>query len=222
MIEKDYTYRLNMFGLPIIRNVEEFSYQSRISKSAIYRLSRYSAKQYISFEIPKKNGGVRQILSPSRKLKALQAWILVSILDKIKVSESCKGFEKKTTTLDNAIPHMGANAILCIDLKDFFPSIESKHVYNVFKAVGYNSLVSTILTNICTYEGTLPQGSPTSPKLANLVAWKLDLRIQGYVGKRGIIYTRYADDITFSSLSPRKLPEILPFVKKLLLKKGSR
>jgi RNA-directed DNA polymerase len=216
MSEKDYSYRLNMFGLPIIRTVDDFSFNTHISKSTIYKLSKFSSNQYITFTIPKKNGGLRQISAPSRKLKALQAWILVSILDKIQVSESCKGFEKKSTTKNNAEPHIGSNALLCIDIKNFFPSISSKYIYHIFRSIGYNSQISSIFTNICTYDGVLPQGSPTSPKLANLVAWNLDLRIQGYVGKRGIIYTRYADDITFSSMSPNKLPEIYFFVNEII------
>lgn len=86
-------------------------------------------------------------------------------------------------------------------------------MFNIFKTIGYNNLISTVFTNICTFKGTLQQGSPCSPYLANLSAWTLDLRIQGFVGKRGISYTRYTDDLSFSGLNPSKVVKIIPIIK---------
>jgi retron-type reverse transcriptase len=207
---------LNMFGLPVIQTIQDFSILTHISKYSIYQLSINSHKYYKTYNVTKKSGKERTISQPSRKLKGLQSWVLVNILNKVNVSSSCKGFEKNSSILDNALPHKGSNTILSLDLKDFFPSITSKQVYNVFKSLGYNSKIGTILTNICTFNKALPQGSPCSPKLANLVTWRLDLRIQGYVGKRGLNYTRYADDLTFSGLSPAKVVKILPMVKHII------
>ena len=209
--------KLNMLGLPVIQNMDDFSVVTHISKYTIYQLSNHSDKYYKSFDIPKKSGGKRTICHPSKKMKGLQSWILVNILNKVQVSSSCKGFRKGSSTLENALPHIGANTIVNLDLKDFFPSISSKQVYNVFKTIGYNNLISTIFTNICTFNESLPQGSPCSPMLANLTAWMLDLRIQGYVGKRGISYTRYADDLSFSSLNPSKVVKIIPMIKKIIV-----
>ena len=76
--------------------------------------------------------------------------------------------------------------------------------------------IAVMFSNICTYNDVLPQGSPCSPKLANLVTWKLDVRIQGFVGKRGITYTRYADDLSFSGLHPLKVVQIIPMIKKII------
>lgn len=208
--------KLNMLGLPIIQSLDDFTVVIHISKYTIYQLSHNSDKYYKTYELPKKSGGKRTICQPSKKLKGLQSWILVNILNKIQVSSSCKGFRKGSSTLDNALPHIGSNAILNLDLKDFFPTVSSKQVFNVFKTIGYNNLIATVFTNICTYDGRLPQGSPCSPMLANIVAWTLDLRIQGYVGKRGISYTRYADDLTFSSLNPSKIIKIIPVIKTII------
>lgn len=205
-----------MLGLPVIQSIDDFSVVTHISKYTIYQLSNHSDKYYKIFEIPKKSGGKRTICQPSKKLKGLQSWILVNILNKIQVSPSCKGFRKGSSTLDNAMPHIGANTILNLDLKDFFPTVTAKQVYNVFKTIGYNKLIATVFTNICTYENVLPQGSPCSPMLANLSAWTLDLRIQGYVGKRGISYTRYADDLSFSGLNPSKVVKIIPMIKTII------
>ena len=205
-----------MLGLPVIQILDDFSVLIHISKYTIYQLSHHSDKYYKIYEIPKKAGGVRIICQPSKKLKGLQSWILVNILNKIQVSPSCKGFRKGSSTLDNALPHIGANTILNLDLKDFFPTVTAKQVYNIFKTIGYNNLIATVFSNICTYEQKLPQGSPCSPMLANLSTWTLDLRIQGYVGKRGISYTRYADDLSFSGLNPSKVVKIIPMIKTII------
>jgi len=209
--------KLNMLGLPVIQSLDDFSAITHISKYTIYQLSFHSDKYYKTYTIPKKTGGKRTICQPSRKLKGLQSWILVTILNKIQVSTSCKGFRKGSSTLENAIPHIGANTVLNFDLKDFFPTVTDRQVFNIFKTIGYNNLISTIFMNICTFEGKLPQGSPCSPYLANLSAWTLDLRIQGYVGKRGISYTRYADDLSFSGLNPSKVLKIIPMIKTIIV-----
>jgi len=208
--------KLNILGLPKVQTLDDFSKLTHISKYTLYQLSKHSDKYYKTYTIPKKTGGKRLIAQPSKKLKGLQGWILVNILNKLKVSNSCKGFEKGSSTANNVEPHKNANCILVVDLSDFFGHVNSNKVYNIFRTIGYNCLISTIFTNICTYKKTLPQGSPCSPKLANLASWKLDLRIQGYVGKKGIIYTRYADDLTFSGLNPVKISKILPFIKKII------
>lgn len=210
------TIRLNMLGLPVIQDLDDFSNITHISKFTLYQLSYNSDKYYKNYTIPKKNGTSRIISQPSKKLKGLQSWILVNILNKLNVSTSCKGFEQGSSTFNNAEPHRNANAILTIDLKDFFFTVKQKQVFNIFKAIGYNNLMSVIFSNICTYNECLPQGSPCSPKLANLSAWNLDVRIQGYVGKRGINYTRYADDLSFSSLVPKKVVQIIPMINSII------
>ncbi len=213
---KSENIKLNMFGLPVLQTIDDICMLTHISKYTIFQLSEHSNKFYRTYEIPKKSGKPRVISQPSKKLKGLQSWILVDILNKLKVSNSCKGFEKNSSILDNATPHKGANTVLNLDLKDFFPTITSTQVFNVFRKIGYNTFISSILTNITTFNGTLPQGSPCSPKLANLTAWTLDLRLQGYVGRRGINYTRYADDLSFSGLSPAKVVNIIPKIKEII------
>ncbi len=212
--------RLNMLGLPIIQTIDDFSQITHLSKYTLFQLSERSNFHYKKFPIKKKSGGTRTICQPSKNLKGLQAWILVNILNKLKVSDSCKGFEKGSSIADNARAHINANCMLTIDLSDFFDNVTDIKVYNVFKSIGYNSLISTMLTNICTCDSSLPQGSPCSPKLANLITWKLDKRIQGFVGKRGITYTRYADDLSFSGLHPSNTIQILPVVKKIIEDEG--
>lgn len=207
--------RQRMLGLPAINTLEDFSNLTHISKATIYKLSTFSKLYYKTYLIPKKNGSSREISQPSKRLMALQGWVLVNILDKLKVSESCKGFDKGTSTSDNARPHVGAHTILNLDLEDFFHNIKREYVFSIFRSIGYNNNISTLLTNLCTYNDHLPQGGPCSPKLANLALWHFDNRIQGYVGKRGINYTRYADDLTFSGNNPKKVLRILPVISSI-------
>jgi len=215
-MSKTDTFRLNMLGLPVIQTMDDFSKLSHISKYTLYQLSVNSDKHYKTYSIKKKSGKLRTISQPSKMLKGLQSWVLVHILNQLRVSSSCKGFERGTSIADNASSHKGANSLLTIDLEDFFPTITQKQVFNIFKALGYNNTIAVALSNICTYDETLPQGSPCSPKIANLVTWKLDIRIQGFVGKRGITYTRYADDLSFSGLHPLKVVQIIPMIKKIV------
>jgi RNA-directed DNA polymerase len=214
------TIRLNMLGLPVVQSIDDFSEVTHISKYTLYQLSVNADKYYKTYTIQKKNGKFRIISQPNKKLKGLQSWILINILNRLKVSNSCKGFEKGSSTYHNAQPHKSSNAVLAMDLKDFFPTVTQKQVFNIFKSIGYNDLISVVFSNICTFQQVLPQGSPCSPKLANLSAWRLDVRIQGYVGKRGINYTRYADDLSFSSLIPLKVVQIIPMIKKIIIEEN--
>ena len=209
-----------MLGLPRIESLDDLSALTHLSKGLIFRLCRYADHFYRAYEIPKKSGGRRTIAQPSRETKALQGWILHNILAGLRVSSAAKGFEKGTSVVDNAAPHRGANALLCVDLEDFFPSVKTNQVWSVFRTIGYGPRISATLAAICCYKGGLPQGAPTSPKLANLVTLRLDWRILGYVGKRGIVYTRYADDLTFSAFSPEKLTASFPFIRYIVASEG--
>jgi len=209
-------YQLRMLGLPEIRNFLDFSNEIHISESAIKKYVAYAQHYYFTYEIPKKSGGVRLIAQPNRELKAIQSWILRHILDKLFISDASKGFQKGESIYDNAYPHIGANVILALDIDNFFPSIPANKVFWVFRSVGYGQKISSAFTSICTYKGSLPQGSPASPKIANLVCLKLDARIQGYAGKNGITYTRYADDISLSCQSIKKMEKARYVVQKII------
>lgn len=212
--------RLSLLGLPQIVSLADLSKRTHLSKGLLYRCAKYPENQYRTYKMPKKSGGTRLISQPSTELKAVQGWILRAILDKLSVSPACKGFVAGTSTRDNAIPHIGATALASIDIEDFFPNVKASHVFSVFRTVGYSARVASLFTSLCTYRGGLPQGAPTSPVLANLTSLRLDARISGYVGKRGINYTRYADDLTFSSYSYVNLSRALPFITKILESEG--
>lgn len=191
---------LETLGLPKIYDIESFSTEIGLSPKILYLLSQKQYLFYQNKQIPKKDESSRQISIPSTSLKLVQKWIKIKILDKLPLSDFSMAFRKGKSygIKKNAELHKYDSYILKIDLKDFFHSINKTKVFYLFKGVGYNNLIANILTNICTYEDRVPQGAITSPVISNLICKKLDYRLSGVASKRGISYTRYADDMYFS------------------------
>jgi len=209
-----------MTGFPAIWDLKELSYKIHLSTSFLYMLWKFNNEYYIEIQLPKKGNGFRSIFCPSNEMKAVQAWILRNILDKVQISDSATGFCKGKNVLDNVNLHKNNRFFLCLDIENFFPSIPDAKVYNVFNSIGYSSYVSHILTSLCTCKEILPQGAVTSPALSNIICIRLDKRIRNYVGKFNISYTRYADDLIFSSMSHRILFRIKKFVIAILRNEG--
>ncbi len=149
----------------------------------------------------------RLISSPNYPLKQLQLKILHEILEKVEIPDYCYGFVPGKSTVDNARVHLMANSLIKIDLLNFFPSLKFWHVLHVFRGIGYNRPVSGVLACICTdwyrLKRFVPQGAPTSPMIANLYASRMDVRLNGLSKKYGLKYSRYADDLTFSSINEK-------------------
>ena len=197
----------------------------RLSGKLVYWLTKNDAKErYKTFFIEKKDGGKRKINEPSLSLKMVQRWVLENILYKIKTSQysygSKRGERKGSPLVHCAEKHKNNLYVLKLDLKSFYPSIKREKVFYTFVNIGYNSDISNLLTNICVLDDELPQGAITSPYLANLVCRQLDLRIAGYCNRRNIVYTRYADDLTFSSDDGQLLKNIHGMIKKIVEDEG--
>lgn len=154
--------------------------------------------EYRSFTRPKRRGGVRTIDAPNDKLKALQRRILQRLLNPLKLHSAATGFVRGRSIVDNAQPHVGRAVVINLDLEDFFPSIKADRVEAFWRAVGWDAEAARLLTAICTLDGALPQGAPTSPALSNLVCRRLDERLSALAARFEGEYTRYADDITLS------------------------
>mgnify|MGYP002071736256 CR=1 FL=1 len=187
-----------------------------LDPARLITLATKSRSFYKRFSIPKKSGGVRVIYHPSRELKAIQRWILHGILNNLAPSDSATAFSIKKGLIHNVEPHSLNRYFICIDLEDFFPSISHYRVRRVFKTLGYSQDVASFLTELCTCNGGLPQGAVTSPSISNLVASKLDRRLQGLLSRRNITYTRYADDLTFSSNNRNALVRVMPIVRDII------
>ncbi len=221
MFDMDNNTILNTLNVPVINNFEHFAEQLSLTKRLLYFLIFKSEKCYKLKTIPKKNGKNRTLHIPQFALKVVQRWILKEILEKIRVSNQSMAFvPKKNGLLTNAQSHKDNVFILEMDLHNFFESIDKKRVFNLFYAIGYNKKVSAMLTNLCTYNNVLPQGAVTSPYIANLIAFHLDKRLNGLCSRRDIVYTRYADDLSFSSNNRSNLNSIEKLVKKIISDEG--
>lgn len=170
-----------------------------ISQFLLLRVSKSSIIFYRPVSIPKRNGRFRKILIPKAEVKAIQSWILRMILDQIQPSQYATAYKPGATIRSNVAPHRYNRYFLLMDIKDFFPTITKVQTYYLFRDIGYNHEISKLLSNLCFCNYELPQGGVTSPSIANLVVYKLDRRIAGLCSRKGITYTRYADDITLSS-----------------------
>lgn len=220
----DYADNLYDNGLPIIYDQEHFSYLVGYEYPYILGISNDSKNYYKTFEIPKRNGGIRQIEEPYPSLKEIQSWILVYILypaAKKFVSNVSKAFIPGRSIKDCAKFHKNKKIVIALDIHDFFGSTHYGAVYHTFKAMGYNTSVCTLLTKLCINHNSLPQGAPTSPMLSNLVFNVLDKSIFNYCKKRKILYTRYADDMVFSS-NDIDIKHLISYVKMKIEHKGYR
>lgn len=168
--------------------------------------------------LPKKSGGFRLLEIPKPKLKEVQHKILTGILNKVPAHRSAHGFVKGRSPISNADAHVGADVLYKLDLQNFYGTVRHNRVVAIFRTIGFSREVSMWLAMLTTslppyelrppaptayynsdwYARHLPQGTPTSPALANLSAYSLDVRLTGLARKYGATYTRYADDLTFS------------------------
>lgn len=226
---------LKNFNLPIISDDKQLAEFLGLSykelRFLVYHRDATTADQYYRYEIPKKSGGVRKIAAPKSGLKSTQRKILDEILAKISVSQQAHGFLKNRSVITGAIEHKGEPEIVInMDLKDFFPSITFDRVMNMFMDYGYSGYIASMLAMLCTYceripievKGKtyyvkttgriLPQGSPASPMITNIICIKMDKEIQEIAERYGYIYTRYADDISFSLPNHQEVKKIGEFL----------
>ena len=163
--------------------------------------------RYYQFEIPKKSGGTRQINAPwSRSYMHLLRYVAMILQSVYEPSAHTMGFVPGRSIVSNAQAHVGMHYVFNIDLKDFFPSIERQRIAARLqvKPFCFPWKVAQSIAGLCTMRVdqryVLPQGSPASPVLTNLMCDKLDFLLSGVAKRFGLRYTRYADDITFSSM----------------------
>jgi len=195
-----------------------FADQWRLAGDAQSRLQNYHYRW-----VPKRSGGVRLIEIPKARLRRIQHKILRQILDLAPPHPCAHGFRRAHSSVTHAALHAGKNVIIRMDLKDFFPSIQASRIHALFEKLGYSPSVAGTLARICVNRAPrgifvdkqsggslpwsernalksphLPQGSPCSPALANLCAYRLDIRLESLAQSLGASYSRYADDLAFS------------------------
>jgi len=184
---------------PDIQNLADIARYIGISPLTVRGLIIAKHKHYRSFEFRKRAGGTRQIDAPRTYMKVVQWWILDTVLASVEPSAHAFGFVKNRSFVDNARFHLGARHVLNLDIKDFFPSIDERQVERIFGALGYRPSIARCLANLTTFGGVLPQGAPTSPSLANIRMLEPDGLLNEIASDGGLRFSRYADDLTFSS-----------------------
>lgn len=220
--------KLQANGLPVLSSAQEVADALEISTAQLawltYHRGAAALDHYQHFTIPKKSGGRRAISSPKTKLRHAQSWLLENVLAKIAVHDAAMAFRPACNIAHNAARHVGANVIVRLDFKDFFPSITFKRVKRLFQHLGFNEGVATIFALLATEsprvaltldgqqhfvavtERFLPQGACTSPAITNILCRPLDARLSGAARKLDFVYTRYADDLIFSARSEKLNP----------------
>lgn len=170
-------------------------------------------RRYVTFKIPKKSVGERAIFVPGNSLKLIQKKLNQVLRCVYQPKPSVHGFVPNRSIVTNAKAHAGKRYVLNIDLKDFFPAINFGRVRGMFMALPYglNPEVATVLAQICCHENHIPQGAPTSPIISNMICAKLDSQLQKLAKQYRCTYTRYADDITFSTTTPN-FPKDLAYI----------
>lgn len=231
--------KLQELDLPIVNNVTELSEATKLTREQILWLSYHreaaSLDHYHRFQIPKKKGGFRSISSPKTTMRKAQMWIMKMILNKIPLHEAAMAFQAGKSVVDNAQAHQKQKVLVRMDLKDFFPSIKYHRVKGLFQSFGYNDGMSAIFAMICTdafrvnaklgeesyfvalSDRYLPQGACTSPALSNIICRRMDNRLQKFAKSIDWVYTRYADDMIFSSAEKSdKLGSVLGLTQKVI------
>lgn len=190
--------------LPFIYDSLQLSGFLGIERKALFKLVKSGCTdEYKLITIKKKNGKSRLLQAPSAYLKYSQRKILTAILSKLPVSQYATAYKKGVGLSANAAPHVGKRYLLKIDITDFFGNIRFEQVYSAaFNTSFFPKNIGYMLTAICCYKDALPQGAPTSPALSNLVMKNFDNNIGNWCKSHGISYTRYCDDMTFSSDKP--------------------
>lgn len=205
--------RIELLELLNALKFEETGVQARPFTSA--QLSYFSnpqkCKRFKTFSIPKKSGGVREISAPVEVLRSMLHYVNIALASMYNPKQCVTGFTEGRSIVDNARMHVRQNYVLNIDLSDFFTSIAQARVWKRLQVKPYNlaSDVASVIAGLCSieYRGedgsaryVLPQGAPTSPILSNIICERLDYKLTKLAKDFGVNYSRYADDMTFSSM----------------------
>jgi len=201
---QEYSYQELLKELQSLEKNEDLSlFLDEPLKYITYYLynSDEDVKYKVSY-IPKKSGGRREICSPQKGLKRIQRKlnIVFQAIYSNSIPKPAHGFIKEKSIITNAKKHIGKKFVLNIDLQDFFPSVHFGRIKGLLQSEPFslNNNAAASIANLCCYKGKLPQGSPTSPILTNLICLRLDKQLNRFARENNLTYTRYADDITFS------------------------
>ena len=199
----------SMFGQPLRTKVPaEFADHDALlaylglGERELKKITYYRERMYREFSIAKGQGKVRLIKAPDDRLKFFQRKIVEKLMAMYSPRNPVHGYVPERSVKTNAQAHLGRRFVVNLDLKDYFPSISERRIRGLLIALNVNSTVSETIATLCCVGGQLPQGAPSSPVLSNMICFRLDKMLMALAKETRCIYTRYADDITFSSHQP--------------------
>ena len=203
----------------VYRELSSIEKDLGFSAKTLYGLSNSLEKHYHTVYLPKSDGSKRKLSVPDLILKLVQKSIADNILIQYPISKYAKAYKPGSSIQKNARPHVGKKKILKLDIEGFFDHILYSRVKDtVFYEEKYSESIRILLTMLCYYNDSLPQGAPTSPAITNIIMYDFDETVGAFCNENNIAYTRYCDDMTFSGCFDER--EIISFVKGELRKLG--
>jgi len=191
--------------------LERLRKHTTLSADQLEAYARTASRRYASFEIAKRSSvEMRPIHQPSREIKALQRWLVAALIRQLPVHEAASAYKKGACIRDNAKRHCKTSFTVRLDFENFFPSFRGGHVEAYLQAVApelNDADLSFVRRIVCRHE-ELTIGAPSSPALTNAMMHDFDEELAGWCKERGLIYTRYADDMFISAFEPNKLKDV--------------
>ncbi len=239
---------------PALLTLSHLAVRADVPYASLRKLVAHDPEAYRRFAVRKRAGGFRIIHVPEHHLLKVQRWIAKHVLNRVPVHQRSHAFAPESSIVRCAARHCGAQWLIKLDVRGFFDSISELQVYRVFRSLNYQSLIAFELARLCTFapasspryqlgnwrnwkeykieayshrgQGYLPQGAPTSPMLSNLVMRELDEILMKIGTKYGLYYTRYSDDMTFSTrstaFSRARAKELIKDVRDRIMASGLR
>ncbi len=182
--------------------VERIAAELGLPVKFVHSIAAGASHEYKIYPIPKRTGGVRQICHPSRRLKALQRWLLRSIINKWPVHDAAMAYRSGSSIWSNAAVHLSSRYLIRMDCREFFPSITYDDIFHYLAdhlalVAGWTVNDKDVFCKLVCRNRMLTIGAPTSPALSNAICFELDSKLYNLAENNGAKYTRYADDLFF-------------------------
>lgn len=199
-----------------------------LPESFIRSLGKSASHEYKTYQIAKRSGGFRKIHHPSKRLKAVQRWLVANVISSLPVHDAARAYREGHSIFENAEAHARSRFLLRMDLKDFFPSIKKadvkKYIGDRLRLfLGWICEDIELFCHLVCRKSALTIGAPTSPALSNVICYDMDVQLNTLCANNGVTYTRYADDLFFSTSQPNVLrgleKDVLRIISKLEMPK---
>jgi len=241
IVEADARRRLN--ELPELKNALVLAKALDLTPARLRWLAFHrevdSGTHYRRWTIAKRDGSARLISAPKKELKRVQTWIRTEITEKLPIHGAAHGFVPGRSIKTNARIHGASSIVVKLDLRNFYPTISLQRVKGLFRKAGYGEQVAIVLAllvteapreeqeirgkkyHVATGPRSLPQGAPTSPSITNAICLRLDARLEALATSIGFRYSRYADDLCFSSTAEEPAPaRLIAAVRRIVVAEG--